>query len=112
MGVSPHSDLKGRASMPTPGARKTTRRHLTRRDFLQRAGWTSAGATALLAGVRPRRSAAATESYPDWIPASTKAPKRGGGLHRAAPWDPPVIDPRLTQSIGTFQFVGLTSSRL
>jgi ABC-type transport system substrate-binding protein len=99
--------------MPTPGPRKTTRRSVSRRDFLKRAGWTGAGATAtaLLVGSRPRRTAAAV-SYPDWIPASTTPPKRGGVLNRAAPWDPPVIDPRLTQSIGTFQFVGLTSSRL
>src|SRR5439155_679170 len=27
-------------------------------------------------------------------------------------WDPPVIDPRLTQSVGLFQFAGLTSNRL
>ena len=98
--------------MPTPGPRKNTRRSVTRRDFLKRAGWTGAGATALLVGARPGRAAAAAEPYPDWIPASTKSPKRGGVLQRAAPWDPPVIDPRLTQSIGTFQFVGLTSSRL
>src|SRR6185436_5124047 len=50
--------------------------------------------------------------YPDWIAASPKPPKRGGSLSRASAWDPPVIDPRLTQSIGLFQFVGLTSSRL
>jgi peptide/nickel transport system substrate-binding protein len=61
---------------------------------------------------RGRSSAQPSASYPDWIPASTKPAKRGGVLTRAAPWDPPVIDPRLTQSIGTFQFVGLTSSRL
>src|SRR5262247_2281754 len=98
--------------MPNPGPHKTTRRHVTRRDFLKRAGWTGAGATALLVGARPGRAAAAAEPYPDWIPPSTKSPKRGGVLNRAAPWDPPTIDPRLTQSIGTFQFVGLTSSRL
>ncbi|MGH7302726.1 MAG: ABC transporter substrate-binding protein, partial [Candidatus Rokuibacteriota bacterium] len=50
--------------------------------------------------------------YPDWIPASPKPPKRGGVLTRATAWDPPVIDPRLTQSIGLFQFAGLTSNRL
>jgi len=33
-------------------------------------------------------------------------------LTRASAWDPPVIDPRLTQSVGLFQFAGLTSSRL
>jgi peptide/nickel transport system substrate-binding protein len=43
---------------------------------------------------------------------STKAPKRGGILTRASAWDPPVLDPRLTQSVGLFQFAGLTSNRL
>ena len=36
------------------------------------------------------------------IPASTKPPKRGGTPHPGARrGDPPVIDPRLTQSVGT-----------
>jgi peptide/nickel transport system substrate-binding protein len=91
--------------------RNVTRRDVTRRDFIKRAGWAGAGMTALVAGAGRGRSAASV-SYPDWIPASAKPPKRGGVLTRGAPWDPPVIDPRLTQSIGTFQFVGLTSSRL
>ena len=43
---------------------------------------------------------------------STKAPKRGGIMTRASAWDPPVLDPRLTQSVGLFQFAGLTSNRL
>src|SRR5262245_31992919 len=95
--------------------RNVTRRNVTRRDFLKRAAWAGAGMTALVAGGGPglgRSWAQPSASYPDWIPASTKPPKRGGVLTRGAPWDPPVIDPRLTQSIGTFQFVGLTSSRL
>src|SRR5207244_7610878 len=76
-------------------------------------GWTGAGMTALLVGAdRGRASAQTAAAYPDWIPASTKPPKRGGVLTRASAWDPPVIDPRLTQSIGLFQFAGLTSSRL
>jgi peptide/nickel transport system substrate-binding protein len=33
-------------------------------------------------------------------------------LTRASAWDPPVIDPRLTQSVGLYQFAGLTSNRL
>jgi peptide/nickel transport system substrate-binding protein len=33
-------------------------------------------------------------------------------MARASAWDPPVIDPRYTLSVGTFQFVGLTSNRL
>ena len=94
--------------------RFTSRRPpLTRRDFLKRTGWASAGATALAVGVGPGLSAAQTASpYPDWIPASPKPPKRGGVLTRASAWDPPVIDPRLTQSVGLFQFAGLTSNRL
>ena len=99
--------------MPSPDPRRTTRRKVTRRDFLRRAGWTGAGMTALVVGARGGRpSAQPAVNYPDWIPASTKPPKRGGVLTRASAWDPPVIDPRLTQSVGLFQFAGLTSNRL
>ena len=61
---------------------------------------------------RRRASAQAGSSHPDWIPASPKPPKRGGLLTRASAWDPPVIDPRLTQSVGLYQFAGLVGSRL
>src|SRR5262252_8875119 len=99
--------------MPATDPRNPARRPVSRRDFLKRAGVTGAGAAALAAGIPRRRAwAQAGASYPDWIPASTKPPKRGGVLTRASSWDPPVIDPRLTQSVGTFQFVGLTSNRL
>jgi peptide/nickel transport system substrate-binding protein len=54
----------------------------------------------------------AASPYPDWIPAVTKPPKRGGTLTRASAWDPPVLDPRLTQSVGLYQFAGLVGSRL
>jgi peptide/nickel transport system substrate-binding protein len=84
---------------------------LNRRQFLTRAGWTGVGATALVAG-RGRAFAQAGTAYPDWIPASPKPPKRGGLLTRASQWDPPVMDPRLTQSVGTYQFAGLVGSRL
>jgi len=67
--------------------------------------------TALAVGAGWRTSVAAP-LYPDWILASPKTPKRGGVLTRASAWDPPVIDPRLTQSVGLFQFAGLTSNRL
>jgi peptide/nickel transport system substrate-binding protein len=99
--------------MPATDPRNPARRRVSRREFLKRAGVTGAGAAALAAGV-PRGSAwaQAGKSYPDWIPASTKPPKRGGVLTRASAWDPPVIDPRLTQSVGLYQFVGLTSNRL
>ena len=82
---------------------------LDRRAFLKQTATTSVGIALLGAG--PDRARAAT-SYPDWIPASPKTPKRGGAIARASAWDPPVVDPRLTQSIGLFQFAGLTSSRL
>jgi peptide/nickel transport system substrate-binding protein len=93
--------------------RNVTRRDVTRREFLKRTGWAGAGMTALVTGAgRGRATAQGAAPYPDWIPASTKPPKRGGVLTRASAWDPPVIDPRHTQSIGLFQFAGLTSSRL
>ena len=85
---------------------------VTRREFLERTTLGGVAAAALVAGARPRRASAAAPAYPDWIAASTKPAKRGGTLTRASAWDPPVIDPRLTQSVGTFQFVGLTSNRL
>jgi peptide/nickel transport system substrate-binding protein len=86
---------------------------LNRRTFLTRAGWTGLGATALVAGGgRTRASAQTVSKYPDWIPASTNPPKRGGVLTRASAWDPPVMDPRLTQSVGLYQFACLVGSRL
>jgi len=69
--------------------------------------------TALVVGAgRGYAPALPAPAYPDWIPASPKPPKRGGTLARASAWDPPVIDPRLTQSVGLFQFATLTSNRL
>jgi peptide/nickel transport system substrate-binding protein len=50
--------------------------------------------------------------YPGWIPASDKPPKRGGILTRASAWDPPVLDPRLTNSVGLFQIASLTYNRM
>ncbi len=97
--------------MPATDPRQTTRRDVTRRDFLKRAGWATAGMTTLAVGA-DRKPASAASTYPEWIPASPKPPKQGGVLTRASAWDPPVIDPRLTQSIGLFQFAGLTSNRL
>ncbi len=85
-------------------------RRVNRRQFL---GFSAAGMTALAVGRTGSRAHAQTSSpYPDWIPASTKPPKKGGALTRASSWDPPVIDPRVTQSIGTFQFAGLVYNRL
>ncbi|HMH52652.1 MAG TPA: ABC transporter substrate-binding protein [Candidatus Acidoferrum sp.] len=87
--------------MPTP---------VNRRQFLARV----AVGAAVLGTSAPgsRASAQSTVSYSDWVPASTKPPKRGGVLTRASAWDPPVIDPRHTQSVGLFQFAGLVSNRL
>ena len=83
---------------------------MNRRKFL---GWSAASATAIaVGGVRARASAQGSAPYPDWIPASTKSPKKGGALARASSWDPPVIDPRHTQSVGTYQFAGLVYNRL
>src|SRR5204862_1898196 len=84
----------------------------TRRTFLKHVGVTGAGVAAMTASARPRRASAQSAAYPDWIAASPKTPKRGGVMTRASAWDPPVIDPRHTQSVGLFQFVGLTSNRL
>src|SRR5437867_12721422 len=100
-----------RAPMPATDPRQTTRRDVTRRDFLKRAGWATAGMTTLAVGA-DRKLASAASTYPEWIPASPKPPKRGGILTWASPWEAPVIDPLLTQSIGLFQFVGHTSNRL
>jgi peptide/nickel transport system substrate-binding protein len=89
-------------------------RPVDRREFLKHVGKGGVGATVLLSGAGRARPASAQSSspYPDWIPMSTKAPKRGGIMTRASAWDPPVLDPRLTQSVGLFQFAGLTSNRL
>src|SRR5213083_543980 len=92
----------------TPGRIRPSR--LIRREFV-RISAAGVGASALIAGGR-RPAAAAASPYPDWLPASTKPPKRGGVLTRASAWDPPVIDSRHTQSVGLFQFAGLTSNRL
>ena len=100
--------------MPADTPRRiAVRRRVNRRDFLKRVGWGGVGVTALVAGAgRARVAAQSASPYPDWIPASTKPPKRGGILTYASRWDPPVLDPRLTQSIGLYQFAGLTSNRL
>ncbi len=87
------------------------RHRVNRRDFLKHAGWGGVATTALVAG-RGRAFAQAPASYPDWIPASTKPVKRGGTLARATAWDPPVLDPRLTNSVGLFQIASLVCNRL
>jgi peptide/nickel transport system substrate-binding protein len=82
---------------------------VNRREFLARV---AVGAAVLGAGTAASRASAQNTSYPDWVPASPKPPKRGGLLTRASAWDPPVIDPRHTQSVGLFQFAGLVHNRL
>jgi len=89
--------------MPAPYSR------LNRRDFVR---LSAAGVSAAAVFGPRRRASAAASPYPEWLPASSKPPKRGGVMTRASAWDPPVIDPRHTQSVGLFQFVGLTSNRL
>jgi peptide/nickel transport system substrate-binding protein len=83
---------------------------VNRREFLARVaiGTAVVGAGSSLGP----GSARAASPYPDWIPPSTKPPKRGGSIARASAWDPPVIDPRHTQSVGTYQFAGLVHNRL
>src|SRR6266852_8330249 len=103
-----------RARMPTNDSNRTAAHsRVNRREFLKRVGWGSVGATVLVAGAdRGRASGQTSAPSPDWTPGSTTPPERGGVLTRASAWDPPLLDPRLTQSVGLFQFAGLTSSRL
>jgi len=83
-----------------------------RREFLKRVG-VGLATTAVAVGSTARgASAQAASPYPDWIPVSTKPAKRGGSITRASAWDPPLIDPRLTQSVGLYQFAGLVCNRL
>src|SRR5499426_3478154 len=106
--------MKKESPMATHDPRPVpSRSRATRREFLKRAGWTTAALTPLLAGSSRRRAFAQTASpYPDWMPPSPNPPKRGKLLTRASAWDPPVLDPRLTNSVGLSQFATLTSNRL
>src|SRR5262245_43865973 len=89
------------------------RQSMKRRDFLRRAGWGSVGVTGLIIGASRSRALAHPPSpHPAWMPPSDKPPKRGGVLTRASAWDPPVLDPRLTNSVGLFQMATLTYNRL
>jgi peptide/nickel transport system substrate-binding protein len=82
---------------------------VSRRDFLARG---AVAGVALAVPASLARRAAAQAPYPDWIPPSPKPPKRGGVLTRASAWDPPVLDPRLTNSVGLFQIASLVCNRL
>jgi peptide/nickel transport system substrate-binding protein len=89
------------------------RQPMNRRTFLLNAAWGSVALTCLtMGGSRSRALAHPPSPYPSWIPASDKPPKRGGILTRASAWDPPVLDPRLTNSVGLFQIATLTYNRL
>jgi peptide/nickel transport system substrate-binding protein len=95
-----------------PSSDRRSARQVTRREFTKTVGLGTA-ATLAVGGVRASAYAqGSTPSYPDWIPASTKPPKKGGALARASAWDPPLIDPRHTQSVGLYQFAGLVYNRL
>ena len=94
-------------------AQRATRQAIKRRDFLKRAGWGSVGVTGILVGVSRSPALAHPPSpYPSWTPPSDKPPKRGGILTRASAWDPPVLDPRLTNSVGLSQIATLVYNRL
>src|SRR5262245_63269024 len=86
---------------------------VSRRQFLNRAGWSSLAALAAFgaSGRTPAR-AQGTSPYPDFVAPSPKPVRRGGVLTRATAWDPPVLDPRLTNSVGLFQIYALTGNRL
>ena len=83
-----------------------------RREFLKSVGVGLATSAVAVGSTARSASAQAASPYPDWIPVSTKPAKRGGSITRASAWDPPLIDPRLTQSVGLYQFAGLVSNRL
>ena len=95
--------------MPAPDRARSPRSSVSRRQFLSRVAAGAAGA-AIVGGARPARVHAA--AYPDRIAASTKTAKSGGVLTRASAWDPPVLDPRLTNSVGLSQIATLVGSRL
>jgi ABC-type transport system substrate-binding protein len=86
---------------------------VNRREFLKRAEWGRLGITGFLVGMgRSRGFAHPPSPYTSWDPPSAKSPRRGGILARASAWDPPVLDPRLTNSVGLFQIATLTYNRL
>src|SRR6266511_2019229 len=105
---------KRRARMPADDPSQiAARQHVNRREFLMRLGLGGVAMTGLLIGVgRSRGFAHPPSPYPSWTPPSGKPPKRGGILTRASAWDPPVLDPRLTNSVGLFQIATLTYNRL
>src|SRR5262245_5951737 len=110
----PLSRRRRRARMPADHqGQRAARRQVNRREFLKRAGEGSLWITGFLVGAGSSRGFAHPPSpYPSWVPPSDNSPKRGGILTRASAWDPPVLDPRLTNSVGLFQIATLTYNRL
>src|ERR1700730_12754304 len=97
----PTNDRRRRARMSTDAPRPAARSRVSRRDFLKRTGWGTVGMTPLIAGATGRGAPAHPASpYPDWMPPGPKPPKLEKLITRASEWDPPVIDPRLTNSVG------------
>src|SRR5499433_2054320 len=90
----------------------TIRPSIGRRHFLKQTGWATVAGTGLVGLSRSRALAHPPSPYAAWHPASDKPPKRGGVVTRASAWDPPVLDPRLTNSVGLFQIATLTYNRL
>ena len=96
-----------------PIDRPGPRSRLNRRKFLARAGWTGLGAAALVAGPGRRRALAQAGTRTRLDPGQHQAaqarrdpdPRLRLGPARAS-------IPRLTQSVGLFQFAGLVGSRL
>jgi ABC-type transport system substrate-binding protein len=94
-------------------AHGTVRQTIGRRHFLKATGWGSISTSGFLVSLgRGRALAHPPSPYPAWMAPSDRPPKRGGLLTRASAWDPPVLDPRLTNSVGLFQIATLTSNRL
>src|SRR5215831_13329152 len=94
-------------------AQVSPRQAMQRRTFLKYAGWGSVGVTGIIIGASHSPALAHPPSpYPAWTPPSDKPPKRGGILTRVTATDPPVLDPRLTNSVGLFQIATLVYNRL
>jgi peptide/nickel transport system substrate-binding protein len=89
------------------------RQPMNRRTFLRAAGRGGMAFTGFMIGVGGARASAHPPSpYPEWLQLGGGTPKRGGVLSRASAWDPPVLDPRLTNSVGLFQIAALVCNRL
>ena len=89
-----------------------THPHVSRREFLGRAGWGGLAATAALsASGRTPAWAQGRLVLPGLCRGQHQAAQARGILTRTTAWDPPVLDPRLTNSVGLFQIYSLTGNR-